>query len=37
LISFAGLYTERRDAEDVPLKTFTIITTEPNRLVAEVP
>lgn len=36
LISFAGLYTERPDAEGVPLRTFTIITTEPNRLVAEV-
>lgn len=36
LISLAGLYTERPDAEGVPLRTFTIITTTPNRLVAEV-
>lgn len=36
LVSFAGLYTERPDAEGVPLRAFTIITTEPNRLVAEV-
>jgi putative SOS response-associated peptidase YedK len=36
LISLAGLYTERLDAEGVPLRTFTIITTEPNRLVVEV-
>lgn len=35
-ISLAGLYTERRDAEGMPLRTYTIITTEPNRLVAEV-
>lgn len=36
LVSLAGLYAERPDAEGVPLRTFTIITTEPNRLVAEV-
>jgi putative SOS response-associated peptidase YedK len=36
LISFAGLYTERLDGEGVPLRTFTIITTQPNRLVAQV-
>jgi putative SOS response-associated peptidase YedK len=36
LVSFAGLFTERPDVEGVLLRTFTIITTEPNRLVAEV-
>ena len=36
LVSLAGLWTERLDAEGVPLRTFTIITTEPNKLVATV-
>jgi putative SOS response-associated peptidase YedK len=36
LISFAGLYTVRRDAEDQIVKSFTIVTTEPNELVAKI-
>ena len=36
LISFAGLWTERRDAEGLPLRSFIIITTRPNGLVAKI-
>lgn len=36
LFSFAGLYTSRKDSEGHELFSFTIITTEPNRLVREV-
>ncbi len=36
LISFAGLWTERLDAEGLPVRSFTIITTRPNGLVAKV-
>lgn len=36
LISFAGLWTERQDAEGHPLKSYTIITTGPNELVARI-
>jgi len=36
LFAFAGLYDEWKDAEGVPLSTFTIITTTPNAVVAPV-
>lgn len=36
LFSFAGLYTEREDAEGRPLKSYTIITTEPNSFMAKI-
>lgn len=36
LFAFAGLYDEWKDPEGYPLKTFTIITTEPNDLVAPI-
>lgn len=36
LFSFAGLYISRRDVEGRELKTFTILTTTPNELVAQV-
>jgi putative SOS response-associated peptidase YedK len=34
--AFAGLYDVRKDAEGQDFKSFTIITTEPNSLVAQV-
>lgn len=36
LFAFAGLYDEWKDPEGYPLKTFTIITTEPNEVVAPI-
>lgn len=36
LFAFAGLYEARHDAEGQELMTYTIITTAPNRLAAEV-
>lgn len=36
LFAFAGLYDEWKNLEGYPLKTFTIITTEPNEIVAPV-
>lgn len=36
VFAFAGLYETWKDAEGYPIKTFTIITTEPNEIVAKV-
>lgn len=36
LFSFAGIYLTRKDAEGKDLKTFSIITCEPNELCAQV-
>jgi putative SOS response-associated peptidase YedK len=36
IFSFAGLYVVRKDSEGHELKTFTILTTEPNELVSKV-
>ncbi|MBW4062130.1 SOS response-associated peptidase [Candidatus Saccharibacteria bacterium] len=36
IIAFAGLWTERKDSEGVVLKSFTIITTEANELLAKI-
>ena len=36
MFSFAGLYDTWKDAEGVELKSYTIITTQPNKLVGEI-
>lgn len=36
IFSFAGIYSEREDAEKVKHYTFAIITTKPNKVAAEV-
>lgn len=36
LFGFAGLYEVWKDAEDVPVETCTIITTEPNKLLSQI-
>ena len=36
VFAFAGLYDVWKDAEGYPLKSFTIVTTEPNELLEEI-
>lgn len=36
IFSFAGIYSEKKDAEGRPVYTFAIITTEPNELMKDI-